>query len=82
MMGKKRMSLEIRIPKLGVTMEEATLKDWLVQDGAAVTAGTPLYSLETDKAVQDIEAPAAGTLRIIGQIGATYPVGELIGTLD
>lgn len=76
------MSTELRIPKLGISMEEATLTEWLVEDGASVTAGTPIYSLETDKSVQEVEAPANGTLHIIGQVGETYPVGELIGRLD
>ena len=75
------MSIEIRIPKLGISMEEAVLSEWLVADGAQVEAGTPLYSMETDKSAQEVEAPAAGTLQIIGKTGETYPVGELIGTL-
>ncbi len=76
------MSTELRIPKLGISMEEAILTEWLVADGTAVTTGTPIYSLETDKSVQEVEAPADGTLAIIGETGETYPVGELIGRLD
>jgi pyruvate/2-oxoglutarate dehydrogenase complex dihydrolipoamide acyltransferase (E2) component len=76
------MSTEIRIPRLGTTMEEGTLAEWLVADGAYIEAGTPLYSLESDKAVEAIESPATGVLRIIGKTGESYPIGELIGTLD
>ncbi|MCG2840555.1 dihydrolipoamide acyltransferase [Sandaracinobacter sp. RS1-74] len=76
------MSTEIRIPKLGISMEEATLVEWLVADGADVVEGQLLYSLETDKSVQEVESPAGGKLRIIGQVGEIYPVGELIAALD
>jgi pyruvate/2-oxoglutarate dehydrogenase complex dihydrolipoamide acyltransferase (E2) component len=75
------MSTELRIPKLGISMEEAILSEWLVPNGTAVLAGTPIYSVETDKSNQEVEAPADGTLEIIGQEGETYPVGELIGRL-
>jgi pyruvate/2-oxoglutarate dehydrogenase complex dihydrolipoamide acyltransferase (E2) component len=76
------MSTEIRVPKLGMTMEEAILSEWLVADGDQVEQGSPIYSLETDKSVQEVEAPASGILRIIGTPGETYPIGELIGTLE
>ena len=63
-------------------MEEGILAEWLAEDGALVEAGSPLYALESDKSVQEVEAPASGTLRIVGQAGETYPVGELIGTIE
>lgn len=76
------MATEIRIPKIGVAMTEATLSEWLASDGAAVTAGTPLYEIEMDKATNEIEAPASGTLRIVGAVGETYAVGTLIATIE
>lgn len=76
------MATEIRIPKLGISMEDAVLTEWLVPDGGAVEAGAPLYSLETDKSVQEVEAPVAGVVRAVGKAGETYEVGALIGTID
>jgi len=76
------MSMELRVPKLGVSMEEGTLSSWLVADGAFVAEGAPLYAIESEKAVMEVEAPVSGTLRIIGEIGKAYPVGELIGHLE
>lgn len=76
------MSIEIRIPRLGTTMEDGILGGWLVADGAHVEEGAALYSLETDKAAEDIAAPASGILRIIAKPGESYPVGELIAMLD
>ncbi len=46
-----------------------------------VTEGQPIYSLETDKSVQDIEAPAAGRLTHKVPAGETYPVGTEIGEI-
>lgn len=76
------MSTELRIPMLSMAMEEGALSEWLVADGATVEIGTPIYTLESDKSAQEVESPAAGTLRIIAQPGETYPVGELIGTIE
>jgi pyruvate/2-oxoglutarate dehydrogenase complex dihydrolipoamide acyltransferase (E2) component len=76
------MSIEIRIPRLGTTMEEGILAEWLAADGIYVKEGTPLYSLETDKAAEEIASPAGGVLRIIGRAGESYPVGALVGVLD
>ncbi len=75
-------TIEIRIPKLGMEMTEATLARWLVDDGAEVVQDQPIYLLETDKVESEIGAPRAGTLRRLGDEGETYPVGEVVGRLD
>lgn len=75
------MSVQILFPKIGFSMEEGTLAEWLVADGAAVTEGQPLYALESDKSVQEIESPASGTLRIVAKIGEVYKVGEVLGEI-
>ena len=75
------MSTEILLPKLGFSMNEGTLAEWLVADGAQVTAGETLFALESDKSTQEVEAPATGTLRIFKQIGETYPVGTVLGEI-
>ena len=59
------MATQVLLPKIGFSMNEATLAEWMVADGAAVTEGQPLYALESDKSVQEIEAPASGKLKII-----------------
>jgi pyruvate/2-oxoglutarate dehydrogenase complex dihydrolipoamide acyltransferase (E2) component len=75
------MATPINIPKLGWTMEEGTLVKWLVEDGATVTEGQPIYLLETDKVENEIESPVAGTLRIVGEAGEVYEVGDLIAEI-
>lgn len=77
------MATEIRIPKLGFSMESGILAEWMVADGAEVTAGQELYALENEKSTQEVEAPASGRLKIIVQAdGEEYPVGELIGLIE
>jgi pyruvate/2-oxoglutarate dehydrogenase complex dihydrolipoamide acyltransferase (E2) component len=76
------MSVEILLPKLGFSMSEGVIAEWLAADGAAVQAGAPLYSIESDKAVQEIEAPASGRLRIIVQPGLSNPVGTVLGMIE
>lgn len=75
------MSTPIVLPKLGFSMNEGTLADWLVADGGAVTQGQLIYSLESDKSMQDIEAPASGTLKILKPAGSVYPVGTKLGEI-
>ena len=55
------MGVPINIPKLGVSMSEGTLVEWLVQDGESVTEGQVLYRIETDKVENDVESPVAGS---------------------
>jgi pyruvate/2-oxoglutarate dehydrogenase complex dihydrolipoamide acyltransferase (E2) component len=73
--------MELLLPKLGFAMDEAKLDGWLVENGASVAEGDPLFTLESDKSVQEIEAPASGVLRIIAEPGETYPVGTVLGEI-
>ena len=76
------MSVEVRIPQIGFAMQEGTLVEWLVSDGARVENGVALYTLELDKAIQEVPAPASGTLRVRAEVGQAYPVGALIAEID
>ncbi|MBV9996734.1 MAG: hypothetical protein JO127_16135 [Caulobacteraceae bacterium] len=76
------MATELRIPKIGMGMTEGKLVEWLASDGDAVKEGAVIYSLETDKTVNEIEAPTSGVLRIIAAPDETYEVGDLIGKIE
>ena len=76
------MSTEIRIPGLSAGMSEGTLVERHAADGGEVKAGDLLYTVESEKTAQEIEAPVGGVLRRVGQEGEVYPVGELIGTIE
>jgi pyruvate/2-oxoglutarate dehydrogenase complex dihydrolipoamide acyltransferase (E2) component len=76
------MATDILLPKLGFSMTEAQIAEWLVADGAQVAEGQPLYSLEADKSTNEVEAPASGTLRILAQVGETHEVGAVLGRIE
>ena len=76
------MATEIILPKLGFSMDEAILSEWLVSDGAEVKEGEPLFVLESDKSQQEIESPASGTVKISAQAGESYKVGAVLGEIS
>ena len=61
------MATDIVLPKLGFSMTEGQIAEWLAEDGAEVSEGQPLYLLEADKSTNEVEAPATGTLRHRGR---------------
>ena len=78
------MPINITVPRLGWSMEEGTFLEWLKRDGDFVSAGDPLFTLESDKATQEIEAIDSGILRIpldSPKPGDTIKVGHLLGYL-
>ena len=73
---------EIILPKLGQTVEEGRIVEWLKQEGDAVARGDVLYTVETDKAVLDVEATRKGYLRkiLVGE-GELRPVLAVVGLI-
>ncbi|HKX78303.1 MAG TPA: biotin/lipoyl-containing protein [Novosphingobium sp.] len=76
------MAIEILLPKIGFSMTEGVLAEWLAEDGATIDAGQPLFAIESDKSTNEVEAPASGVLRIKAQPGETYEVGAVLGTIE
>lgn len=75
------MATEFLMPKLGLTMEEGTVLEWLVDDGAAVEPGTPVLRIETDKVESDVEAVGSGRLHRLVDVGSTHACGAVIALL-
>ena len=59
------MATPVRLPRMGITMEEGIISKWLVSEGDTVSAGQPLVEFETEKINAPVESPAAG---IVGGI--------------
>lgn len=73
------MAERFRLPALGHTMEKGRVVEWLVAEGERVERGAPLLSVETDKAVVEVESPASGVvLRLVAAVDQELKVG---GTL-
>lgn len=78
------MAYEIKVPRLGWTMEEGTFVEWLKKDGDHIAEGDPLFALESDKATQEVESIDSGILRISPdgpEDGDTVSVGDIVGYL-
>ena len=72
----------VRVPKLSLAVSEATLVEWLVEEGEQVTEGQPIYVVETEKVETEVEAATGGVLHHVGEAGQTYPVGTEIATIE
>ncbi len=73
--------IEIRIPKLGLTMENAVVAGWHVDEGAEVCHDDLLLTIETDKLTFDIPAPAGGILMRTAAQGDVCTVEAVVGYL-
>ena len=70
---------QVRVPKLGLTMEEAELLEWHVSEGDKVHKDAELATIQTDKLDVALECPCTGTVvQIIGLVGTIYSVGEIL----
>ena len=70
------MADQILMPKLGNSVEECLITEWLKNEGDIVAVGDVICTVETDKAAVDVEASAAGVILKI-----LYPVGEEVPVL-
>lgn len=57
------MEKQLTMPKLRPEMTSGVLCAWLKEEGQAVVTGEPLYEVETDKVVNQIEATETGVLK-------------------
>ncbi|MBM3188552.1 MAG: 2-oxo acid dehydrogenase subunit E2 [Chloroflexi bacterium] len=74
------MATKVILPKLGQTMEEGTIVEWLKREGDAVERGEILFQVESDKAVLEVESRGKGVLRkILVDKGVKVPVLTPVG---
>ena len=72
----------VTIPKWGIEMTHGTIVAWHKKVGDTIAAGEEIVDIETDKIVNSFEARTSGTLvRILAEVGAELPVGQLIGVI-
>ena len=64
------MATAITVPRLGWSMDEGTFVGWLKRDGEAVRPGEPLFSLESDKATEQVEAIGRCSIEVGVQVFA------------
>ncbi len=76
------MKLEIKIPSVGESVQEAVLVEWYKKDGDNIQKDEPLFVMETDKVTLEIVAEASGVLKILISEGQTVGIGAVVGTID
>ena len=70
------MSVELVMPKAGLTMIEGTISTWKAEEGASVKKGDVVMEFENEKTTMECEANEDGILHIAAQAGAVVKVGE------
>ncbi|MDW7710504.1 MAG: 2-oxoglutarate dehydrogenase complex dihydrolipoyllysine-residue succinyltransferase [Deferrisomatales bacterium] len=76
------MAIEIRVPEVGESVQEAVLAEWFVKDGDAVEKDQALFLLETDKVTLEVPAEGAGVVRLTASAGENVQVGQVVGTIE
>jgi len=72
----------IIMPMLGLTMEEGAVAEWLKQEGDEVKKDEPLFTVEMDKGIVEVPAPASGILRrVLVPVGQTVAVKTTIAEI-
>ncbi len=74
--------VDIVVPSLGESVTEATVAEWLKQEGESVEADETILELETDKVTLEVNAPASGVIeKIVAQTGDTVEVDAVLGSI-
>jgi 2-oxoglutarate dehydrogenase E2 component (dihydrolipoamide succinyltransferase) len=77
------MSIELKIPALGESIQEVQIGRWLKREGEAVAEDENVVELETDKASMELPAPTAGVLaKILKHEGDSVSIGQAIAVFE
>ncbi len=74
-----KLRLEVKLPRFGTTMEEATVRRWLKSVGDEIAKGEAICEIETEKVALEFESPVAGRLaEILAAAGTNAEVGTVL----
>lgn len=77
------MKITLKLTRVGMSMQEGTIAEWFKQPGEPFKAGESLYSVETDKVTQDVEATADGVvIEVLVPAGEEVAVGTPLCVVD
>jgi pyruvate/2-oxoglutarate dehydrogenase complex dihydrolipoamide acyltransferase (E2) component len=77
------MKISLKLARVGMNMEEATIAKWHRQPGESFKSGDVLYEIETEKVTQEVPATGDGTLlEIIVPEGEIAAVGAVLCTVE
>jgi len=73
---------KIQMPKLGESVQEATITKWFVKEGDRIEEDEPLFEVATDKVDSEIPSPVDGIVKKINyQVNDLVPVGEIVAII-
>lgn len=75
-------AIDVNVPVIGESVVEVTLSTWMVSDGDVVEEGQIICEIESDKATVELPAENSGAIKIIGEEGETYKIGDKIAEID
>lgn len=76
------MSTEVKVPAVGESISSGVVSVWHKKSGEQVSAGDPLFTLETDKVSTEINAEKDGVLQTLVAEGAEVKIGEVVATIE
>lgn len=76
------MKIEVNIPEVGESVQEAVLAQWFRKDGERVAKDEVLFVIETDKVTLEIAAEADGWLKIMVAEGETVAIGAVVAIIE
>ena len=72
------MSIEVKVPAVGESISSGVVSVWHKKSGEQVSAGDPLFTLETDKVSTEINAEKDGVLQTLVPEGAEVKIGDVV----
>ncbi|SHJ04110.1 2-oxoglutarate dehydrogenase E2 component (dihydrolipoamide succinyltransferase) [Mesonia phycicola] len=76
-------TLEIKLPRMGESISEATIINWLVNEGDEVTQDQVILEVATDKVDSEVPAPASGKItKLMVQANEVVQVGQVMATME
>lgn len=77
------MEKEIKMPKLRPEMKEGVLCAWLKEEGDRVSVGEPVFEIETDKVVNQVESTENGVIKkLLFEDGVTVAVDTAVAIIE
>jgi 2-oxoglutarate dehydrogenase E2 component (dihydrolipoamide succinyltransferase) len=76
------MSTEVKVPAVGESISTGVVSVWHKKSGEQVSAGDPLFTLETDKVSTEINAEKDGVLQTLVPEGAEVKIGDVVATIE
>jgi 2-oxoglutarate dehydrogenase E2 component (dihydrolipoamide succinyltransferase) len=76
------MSTEVKVPAVGESISTGVVSVWHKKSGEQVSAGDPLFTLETDKVSTEINAEKDGVLQTLVAEGAEVKIGDVVATIE